>query len=112
MNHLLNKGVLYLLYDFPDVIICAELSPYIVCNNQNPVKHGIHLQMHSNARNVQATFPFVQLPRKPQDLLAKRVGHEVCALFLPPINTCEHDTKYRFYFAENTLGLNYKDQST
>jgi len=52
-----------------------------VRNNQNLVKHGIHLHMHSNVPNVQATFPFVQLSRKPQDLLAKGVGHRVCALF-------------------------------
>lgn len=61
MNHLPDIRALYLLYDFPDVIICAKHFSYIVCNNHNLVKHGIQLHMHSNVRNVQATFPFVQL---------------------------------------------------
>jgi hypothetical protein len=56
MNHLLDIRALYLLYDFPDVIIFAKHFPYIVCNNQNLVKHGIHLHTHSNVRNVQATL--------------------------------------------------------
>jgi len=101
MNHLLDIRALYLLYDFPDIIICAKQFPYIVCNNKSLVKHGIHLHMHSNVRNVQGTFPFVQLSRTPQDLLSKCVMHEVCAILLPPINTWRAVFDWSAYTIQN-----------